>query len=64
MTIADSSDCFNQPLAGENERSGVQVWKILKSLYQNSGDVWIISLTTGLYNLKLKGSQEVVTHLS
>ena len=48
----------------QNERSGVQVWKIPKSLYQNSGDVWIISLTTELYNLKLKGSQEVVTHLS
>ena len=23
----------------QNERSGVQVWKILKNLYQNSGDV-------------------------
>ena len=47
-----------------NERSQLQVWKILKNLYQNLGDVWIISLTTELYNLKLKGSQEAVTHLS
>lgn len=29
-----------------NERSGVKVWDILKNLYQNSSDVWILSLTT------------------
>ena len=28
-----------------NERSGVKVWEILKDLYQNLGDIWILSLT-------------------
>ena len=38
-----------------NERSVVKVWEILKDLYQNSSNVWILSLTIELYNMKFVG---------
>lgn len=39
-----------------NERSGVKFWDILKNTYANLGDVWILTLTTKLYNMKLSNS--------
>ena len=42
---------------------GIEKWKMLKYLYHNSSESWILNLTSDLHNLKLSNNQEIGPHL-
>jgi hypothetical protein len=48
----------------ENLREGTKIWKVLKQLYHNTSESWILNLTSDLHNLKLSNNQEIAAHLT
>jgi hypothetical protein len=48
----------------KNLREGTKIWKVLKKLYHNTSESWILNLTSYLHNLKLSNNQEIAPHLT
>ena len=46
-----------------NLRDGIEIWKILKDLYHNTSESWILNLTSDLHNLKLCHNEKIAPHL-
>ena len=45
-------------------REGTEIWNVLKQLYHNTSESWILNLTSDLHNLRLSNNQEIAPHLT